>query len=73
MVIPNPRFSGELPIPLQLNLPLLRQAAELLKLLIHGVVQRPPAAVGVVAGVNALIGDVPIAVVIPVTHPRLQP
>lgn len=73
MGIHGAHFPSNLPIPLQFNFPLLGKPTHLLQPLFHGVVHLPPPRVRLVARVHALIRHIPVAVIVPVTEPRLQP
>lgn len=69
----QPQFLSIFPLAFQLNLPLLRQPTKPLQALIHGVMHAPPPRVRHIAGVDPLIGNIPVAVIVSVTEPRLQP
>ncbi|KAL0438712.1 UNVERIFIED_CONTAM: hypothetical protein Slati_2354200 [Sesamum latifolium] len=73
MLILKPHFPRNLPAPLHLYLPLLRQPTEPLQPLFHVVVHLPPPLVRGVARVDPLIRHIPVAVVVPVALPWLQP
>lgn len=72
MPVAQTRFPSQLPIPLQLDLSLLRQPAKLLQPVLHLVVDPPPPPVCHVARVDPLLPEIPIAIVVPIALPRLQ-
>nr|DAD41310.1 TPA_asm: hypothetical protein HUJ06_015632 [Nelumbo nucifera] len=50
-----------------------REAAKALQALVHGVMNLPPSGVCDITGIDVLVTDIPIAVVVPVTMPGLPP
>lgn len=61
------------PLPIQLSPTPFREPAQPPQPLIHGVVKLPPPAVRHVTRVNQLFLHVPVAIIVPVTLPRLPP